>query len=286
MKKSPLPSPRIKDITGLRFGRLTVTLFAGLYYRKTGGPKAYWRCLCDCGGTLQVLGTALRTGNTQSCGCLHADTARKNRSFIDLTGQHFTLLVALSRIPRLKGRSAWHCRCNCGAERIVLSSALRGGKVKACHACAKKRRVFFATTHGYASTSTWNTWTGMHMRCKNPNELAFPNYGGRGISVDPRWDTFEQFFADMGERPSPQHSLERKDNNGPYSPENCMWATRSQQMRNTRRNVMIMLDGKTKCLTEWAEAYCIPASLVAQRVRTLHWDTKRALTTPSARPKH
>lgn len=127
----------------------------------------------------------------------------------------------------------------------------------------------------------------MIQRCHNPNNPSFVNYGGRGVKVCDRWrDVPGAFAEDMGERPSPAHSIERIDNNGPYSPENCRWATREEQNRNTRQNVNLTHQGETLCVAQWAARLGVPAALIRDRLR-LGWDTARALSEPAhaTRPK-
>lgn len=283
---SALPSPRIKNLTGEHFGRLVVVAFAELRYAKTGGPKAHWLCRCDCGRELILASSKLTSGNTKSCGCLHRDMARHKKQPIDLTGQRFTLLTAIERVQRSSttGGSLWRCRCDCGNERLVLSGNLRKGGAKACVACARNRKAALKTTHGESQSPEWNVFEGMHQRCENPNAPSFAYYGGRGITVCERWRSFENFLADVGKRPTPRHTLERCNNSLGYSPENCYWATRREQMRNTRHNHMITINGKTKCLAEWCEIFDMPYSLVHQRLcLTPPWTPERALTTPSQR---
>lgn len=105
----------------------------------------------------------------------------------------------------------------------------------------------------------------MHQRCKNPNSQVWHLYGGKGISVDPRWDDFETFAADMGERPD-GFTLERIDGNGNYTPKNCKWASIKEQARNTTRSHTLTYDGATKTVSEWAEITGIHKATIAQRV--------------------
>jgi hypothetical protein len=106
----------------------------------------------------------------------------------------------------------------------------------------------------------------MRQRCANPRDKAWPNYGGRGITVDPRWDSFAVFIADLGPSPSPKHSLERVDNNLGYGPTNCVWATRTVQNRNSRHNRLLTIGGKTRTVAEWAETTGTPRSVIYNRL--------------------
>jgi len=107
----------------------------------------------------------------------------------------------------------------------------------------------------------------MIQRCHNQNDSRYSRYGGRGISVCERWrDSFEAFFKDMGRRPSPQHSIDRIDNEKGYSPENCRWASRKEQARNTRESRILTLGGKSMTIAEWAEVTGIPAHTIHSRL--------------------
>ena len=123
----------------------------------------------------------------------------------------------------------------------------------------------------------------MIQRCTNPKSAKWSNYGGRGIKVCRRWcgpNGFVQFIIDMGEPPSNEHSIERKNNDGNYTPNNCVWALRTKQMRNRRNNRELAYNGKTKLLIEWAEEFNIPYKELHRRIVSRGWDTEAALTTP------
>ena len=121
-------------------------------------------------------------------------------------------------------------------------------------------------------------WQGMGQRCHNPRDIGFPNYGGRGIEVCVRWrESFEAFFADMGPRPSPKHTIDRVDNNGPYSPENCRWTTMQQQQRNKRDNVIAVSGvARRMCVMEAAQVAGILPNTVYERLRR-GWSMERVL---------
>ncbi|MBD2076323.1 hypothetical protein H6F86_21050 [Phormidium sp. FACHB-592] len=126
----------------------------------------------------------------------------------------------------------------------------------------------------------YSIWDLMIKRCYDPSYGNWIRYGGRGIKVCDRWlNSFEAFVSDMGDRPSPEYSLDRTDNNADYTPENCRWATAKEQGRNKRNNRLITINGETKCLSEWAESFGISASVVYQRLRS-GWDFQTALKAP------
>lgn len=131
----------------------------------------------------------------------------------------------------------------------------------------------------------YETWGRIRQRCTNPKNPAFPDYGARGIRMCERWASFENFYADMGPRPSPKHSIDRRDNNGDYSPENCRWATLKQQSRNKRNNVWIEHDGKRMILEDWATETGLPRTTLEQRVWRA-WPDDLVVTAPHGyRPK-
>lgn len=195
----------------------------------------------------------------------------------DLTGQRFGRLTVSRRVKNNSlNKTRWLCLCDCGNEHVVLTASLLRGNTRSC-GCIQAE----ISRRHLSATASFRIWWGMHQRCKNPNLEAFKWYGGRGITVDPRWNRFENFYMDMGDRPDGM-SIERKDNNGNYSPENCVWATPEQQMSNTRRNRLLKMQGETKTLTRWAREYGLSPSGLVNRLRR-GWPVEEAITTPPNR---
>jgi hypothetical protein len=200
----------------------------------------------------------------------------------DLTGRVFGHLTAVERVGSTgnHGGALWRCRCDCGAEKEIPAAHLTratkptrscGGPV---HVVATRHR-----THGRTKSPEYGVWRQMVARCTKPDHKLFPYYGGRGITVCGRWLTFEGFLSDMGERPSATHTLERKDNDGPYSPDNCVWATKTDQQRNKRDTHKLTYRGATKPLATWAEQFGIRAGTIRSRLR-YGWSVERAITEP------
>jgi len=133
--------------------------------------------------------------------------------------------------------------------------------------------------HGMAKTSEYRVWLSMKQRCFNPNHKQYSDYGGRAIAVCDRWLNFENFFADMGYRPSPKYSIDRIDNNGNYSAENCKWSTQKEQVNNRRSNRFITIDGKTLTIAQWAEKMGFGESVIWHRLK-LGWSEYKAVMTP------
>ncbi len=188
----------------------------------------------------------------------------------DLTNLIFSDLLVLYRTDYNNRKVMWACLCNCGSLPKVTSENLIKGKTKSCgcRRSANASKIF--KTHGQASykyrTKTYTVWTGMKNRCLNKNNHAYDKYGGRGIMVCNRWMKFDNFYADMGEKPEGM-SIERTDNSKGYSPENCKWATCIEQANNTRKNKCYEYNGESLTIPQWGRKLSINHKMLAKRIR-------------------
>lgn len=175
--------------------------------------------------------------------------------FKDWTGIKFAHWTVIDRAPDRNDRTVWNCRCECGTIKSVLTCHLVSGKSTNCGCSRPRGKDSNFYKHGLRRHPITKILFGMIQRCENKANPNYPNYGGRGIKICDRWrHNVELFLADMGERPSSLHSIDRyPDKDGNYEPGNCRWATNTQQMRNTRRNVVLTINGVSKTLAEWVE---------------------------------
>lgn len=144
-----------------------------------------------------------------------------------------------------------------------------------CFGCEQSHRNFRPqgiTVHGLTGTVEHNIWCGIRKRCNNKRSRIYKYYGGKGVKLCARWNDFANFLADMGPRPSPWHSVERNDSNGDYEPNNCRWATKVEQMRNTSYNRLLTLNGETHCVVVWAELRKISVNTIRKRVYSGYTD--------------
>lgn len=174
-----------------------------------------------------------------------------------------------------QGHSHAHqaCFCDCGENVVIATGSLRAGLTQSCGCLRQRASSIRATRHGKCGTGEYRAWTGAIGRCGNKNNQKYKDYGGRGIRVCDRWlelngQGFANFLEDMGPKPSPKHSIDRIDVNGDYCPENCRWATPKEQSNNTRRNVIISINGLAKTATEWSEFSGIDRTTILYRLRS------------------
>lgn len=220
-------------------------------------------------------------------------TNRRPKPYVSLVGRTFgrwSVVAHQGYCPDRGGR-VYTCVCECGTERPVLAHALLAGRSNSCKGCGGR------LTHGHSRTGNrlaeYSVWLGIKNRCLfSSNPHMRKNYADRGITVCARWrESFEAFLADMGPRPSPTHSIDRRDNDGHYScgtcpecvehdwPANCHWATVEQQTRNKRTSRLLTLNGETRAITQWARVFGLHPGTVSYRLGQ-GMSPEQALATP------
>lgn len=205
-----------------------------------------------------------------------------NRVILDVpAGYKTAFLTVTGEIGKnALGQRAFAALCVCGKTTFVHASRLLSGRSKSCGCKYWGVGKGDQKTHGMAGTPEWKAWAHMRERCLNPKAHEYRNYGARGISICERWESFKNFYEDMGTRPSAGHSIDRFPNNdGDYEPSNCRWATRLQQQRNRRVTVRVEYQGVVRSLADLSDEVGIPYRLAACRVKN-GWDVHRALTEP------
>lgn len=200
-----------------------------------------------------------------------------DKRFQDLTGQRFGRLTVLGWAGYSKPNAAWVCRCDCGGGKVAYSHNLTSGRTRSC-GCLNLENLSKSGSADFCARDTkehpeYKVWGQMISRCHNPKNAAFTDYGGRGIAVCDRWrfgengqHGFACFLADMGPRPSDQHSIDRLDNDAGYCPENCEWRVRSEQARNRRNTVTVNYRGADMPLPAACELAGLPYKLVRLRI--------------------
>ncbi len=253
--------PRLINLTGQTFGRLTVIEQSG---RVDG--QALWSCLCSCGNRTTVRGSLIRRGETQSCGCLQKERVSQAR-LLDLTNSRFGRWKVLSQSGRTATQGViWRCQCDCGNIGDVAGGSLTSGDSKSCGCFRDSKAKVVPLVHGMARTPTGTCWLHMLARCYKEHHKSYAHYGGRGIRVCEFLRTSPvNLIMVIGIRPTARHTLDREDNDGSYTcgqcaecfangwPKNIRWATRKQQMRNTRKTRKITLNGRTQSVDDWAD---------------------------------
>lgn len=204
---------------------------------------------------------------------------RKN----DYTGKKFGKWTVIGKAPNhitCGGYpvSMWDCVCECGTRRAVRGNDLRLGKSVSCGCSLAENPT--AKKHGAAGSHLYKVYYGMKARCYNPNNKNYKHYGGRGIEICEEWQSFEA-FAEWADKSGYAEGLtiERKDVNEGYCPQNCCWITQREQTRNKRNTVYITAQGETKTLLEWAEQLNVPASMLKAR-QARGWTEEEIISTP------
>lgn len=275
--------PPVKDMTGERFGMLTVLHDVERPPNKNRRGR-YWLCRCDCGREVIYIGKVLRRGEVKSCGYC------TNSRPIDETGNRYGRLVVLEKTNcHRNSQYWWRCICDCGNEVIVPGYRLRNGTTKSCGCFGKEHAVLMGKakrTHGHSRTPLYSIWIGMKERCFNENNWAYSYYGGRGVTICDEWrNDFSAFYEWAIENgydetaPSRQCTLDRINNSGNYEPSNCRWVGTYEQANNRRDNRRLVFNGVPHTFTELASITGLPRELIRGRFYR-GWSTDEIFNTP------
>ncbi len=204
----------------------------------------------------------------------------KARKIADV-GERFGRLVVVRRAPDDGGHSACEFGCDCGAIVVRRMAYVRCGRMRSCGCLQRETARARLLTHGESGKTVEHaTWLRMLARCNNSRNPDYARYGGRGIQICDRWArSYENFLADMGRRPGLGYSIDRIDNDGHYSPDNCRWATDEEQQLNKRSNHRVTWGDRTKTIKEWSVETGIPYGTLLMRIRA-GWSVEDAMTKP------
>jgi hypothetical protein len=185
----------------------------------------------------------------------------------DLSGNKYGRWTVI-RFDRIFKKSYyWICQCECGTEKSVLVANLTSSKSLSCGCLALELAAQREKTHGKCGTRIYRLWSSMKTRCTNQKEQAYKFYGARGIKVCDKWmNSFEAFYADMGDPPHEHSSIERIDVNGDYCPENCIWIDFAKQAFNKTNSLIVEYCGEKKCVAEWCQILNLPYKLIISRM--------------------
>ena len=268
------------DLTGQRFGYLVVKSFCEKKRRRNGHIVNLWTCQCDCGNIVTVDTSKLRGKHTTSCGCLK----RKNKGahFEDLKGRRFgrlTVIRWLEPEERKARQYSWLCRCDCGNEVVTTANKLKNGIQVSCGCKKHEHAVEFGQInrkYKYPCKRLYAIYKSMINRCENPKSSEYKNYGERGITVCQSWrqengyDSFAEWAFSAGYDKEAKHgecTIERKDVDGNYSPENCIWVTNERQQNNRRDCIFIEYNNEVHTIADWSRILDISYKTLWRKIR-------------------
>lgn len=186
-----------------------------------------------------------------------------------------------------KGKSygeRWLYECGyCGNTFEAYIYHVKRGKIKSCKCYQNSVRKKNATTHGMSRTPEYRSWESMLARCYNKNQKGYERWGGRGIKVCQRWrESFENFYEDMGPKPTKKHTIERINNDKDYTKTNCKWATYEEQANNKSNTIYVCYKGEERTLTEWSNITGIKYGTLYRRLKIKEWSIEKTLTKPTS----
>ena len=278
---------KINDLTGQKFGRLTVIKLHGLDKRH----KTLWECKCDCGSEKIVIvsNSNLRHWKLPSCGCWAKEIEIENKKK-ERIGKTYNELTIIDYAYTKDDGTYWKCRCSCGKEIITQYSRLPSGQIKSCGCSSYKERSQKIRNgeikppnlkHGDSNSRLYRIYQGMKERCYNKNVKDYKHYGARGIKICEEWlDSYASFKEwSLSNGYQDNLTIDRADVNADYCPENCRWANIIQQNNNKRTNVFVEYEGQKLSLKQLSR-------LVGVNYRTLYdrykkgWPLERMIQSP------
>jgi hypothetical protein len=264
------PSKKRKDLSGMRFGKLTVI---ELDKEKTNNGILIWKCRCDCGKETVVRGGNLKSGRTISCGCTKKEKHAHN--FKDLTGKKYGRLTVICECEKINNKTAWLCECECGNSKKVIGNYLVTGTTKSCGCLLEetiqlnhdRKRENYKNTNKGCNKRIYCIWLGMIYRCSKRYH-APQNYFYKGITVCEEWHDFDVFCNwAINNGYNDSLTIDRIDNDGNYCPNNCRWVTMKVQQNNRSNNVFIEYLGERKTMKQWCETLGLNYGIVRARRR-------------------
>ncbi len=192
-------------------------------------------------------------------------------------GSRFGKLVVVRKVRKdSRGRWYWQCDCDCGGQKRVRGDALTSRKITQCAPCTIAQSALRRTRHGLSEHELYDTWKNMMDRCYTPTHRSYPHYGARGIRVLEYWHNVRNFIDSMAPRP-PGQTLDRRDNDGDYGPDNCRWATKEQQANNTTANHTLTHRGATRTIAQWGRIMGLLESTIRERINA-GWTVEKTLS--------
>lgn len=282
------PSKKRKNLTGQKFGKLTVV---SISEEKSVNGILVWKCKCECGNITYVRGGNLKSGHISSCGC--SKTEKHSHNYKDLTGMKFGRLTVLKEYGKINSKISWLCLCDCGNEKIVIGDYLKSGRTKSCGCLDIEHRKNVSQNfilakgskekHGMSRSRIYKEYYSMLNRCL-PSYHMHKYYYDKGISVCKEWADKEigfKNFLDWSMKNGYREdlTLDRKDNNKGYYPGNCRWATNKEQQNNKSTNIIIEYMGESKTLKQWCEHLELNYGMILAR-RRRGWEPPRLFEPP------
>lgn len=264
------------DLTGQKFGRLTVISKAKPYKTKGGYYATKWICQCECGNVVEVNTQKLRNGHTSSCGCLKKENKGRPKSDLDLINKRFNRLTVvkwLAEKERIHRNNPLLCLCDCGNTIQTNANKLLTGHTKSC-GCKKSQMISdLNRKYIYSNKRLYSVYKAMLTRCYDPKDRNYIRYGHRGIKVCDEWlnnyDNFAEWaFSNGYNQNAAFHvcTIDRINVDGNYEPSNCRWISNKEQQQNTRRCRNFEYNGEIHNISKWAEILNIPYNTLYRKL--------------------